>query len=565
MASSVSGIYSSFPSLRPKTPPASAAKSSAFGRREAASVSFPSGARLPAVDRVLSLSDELPLSLHPPPFRLANHREQPTNQEANLIFSPFSDARCPLCPLPPTLDGRFSSPLPRPPRFWRFFPRGSVRSRVCPRAASLLPCSATLDCLSLSECVSLCILSSMRQAFRLGFRGFATPFFEVRPESASFGSRWRAPQPHKSTVLCCMVRACSSVDGKSKVYRELGLFSLKRKIEDAVQRTEKMAPTALQIEEAKWIKLDGLIRDYNLWDDPDKSYDVLVKLADMARAVDALRDLTYKAEEAKLITQLVEMDAINYALFEQAYASSLDMSKFLDCYEMLKLLKGPYDVNGASMVIKAESNGNYHELWAEKLLRMIVEKRQATNGGITSATVEFEFDYAYGFLQGERGVHRMISGSETGSTIDEVAAVDIIPLFRDSAPDLKISEEDLLISCPSSSPEVKVIEGRSGVVIQHVPTGFVVQSLGERSIFANKIKALNRLKAKLLIAARDVGVPGINGFKKENVFDVWGDKHVKDVRSGVEMPDLYSVLDGNIEPLIGAHIQMRLSNDMPPQ
>ncbi|KAK3427646.1 hypothetical protein EUGRSUZ_F03826 [Eucalyptus grandis] len=361
-----------------------------------------------------------------------------------------------------------------------------------------------------------------------------------------------------------MVRACSSVDGKSKVYRELRLFSLKRKIEDAVQRTEKMAPTALQIEEAKWIKLDGLIRDYDLWDDPAKSYDVLVKLADMARAVDALRDLTYKAEEAKLITQLVEMDAINYALFEQAYTSSLDMSKFLDCYEMLKLLKGPYDVNGASMVIKAESNGNYHE------------KRRATNGGITSATVEFEFDYAYGCLQGERGVHRIISGSETGSTIDEVslAAVDIIHLFRDSAPDLKISEEDLLILCPSSSPEVKVIEGWSGVVIQHVPTGFVVQSLGERSIFANKIKALNWLKAKLLIAARDVGVPSINGFKKENVFDVWRDKvrryvlyprkHVKDVRSGVEMPDLYSVLDGNIEPLIGAHIQMRLSNDMPP-
>lgn len=73
------------------------------------------------------------------------------------------------------------------------------------------------------------------------------------------------------------------------------------------------------------------------------------------------------------------------------------------------------------------------QLWAEKLLRMyqkwaekqgywgrIVEKCRATNGGITSATVEFEFDYAYGCLQGERGVHRMISGSETGSTIDEV-------------------------------------------------------------------------------------------------------------------------------------------------
>ncbi|KAF8027310.1 hypothetical protein BT93_E0270 [Corymbia citriodora subsp. variegata] len=411
--------------------------------------------------------------------------------------------------------------------------------------------------------------------------------FRSSISSASFGSTCRSPQPNKLEVSrCCVVRACSSVDGRSKVYRELGLFSLKKKIEDAVQRTEMMAPTALQIEEAKRIKLDGLIRDYDLWDDPAKSNDVLVKLADIARAVDALRDLTFKAEEAKLITQLVEMDAINYALFEQAYTSSLDMSKFLDRYEMLKVLKGIYDVEGASMVIKAESNGNYHELWAEKLLGMyqkwaekqgykgrIVEKRLAKNGGITSATVEFEFDYAYGYLQGERGVHRMIRGSENGSTMDEVslAAVDIIPLFHGSAPDLQINEEDLLTLCPSSSPEVEVSEGRSEVVIQHVPTGFVVQSSGERSIFANKIKALNRLKARLLVTASDIGVPGINGIKKE-MFDVWRDearryilyprKHVKDVRSGVEMPDLYSVLDGNIEPLIRAHIHMRHTNDM---
>lgn len=72
------------------------------------------------------------------------------------------------------------------------------------------------------------------------------------------------------------------------------MFSLKKKIEDAVQRTEMMAPTALQIEEARWIKQDGLIQDYDLWDDPAKSNDAFVKLADIARAVDSLRDLTYK-------------------------------------------------------------------------------------------------------------------------------------------------------------------------------------------------------------------------------------------------------------------------------
>lgn len=86
------------------------------------------------------------------------------------------------------------------------------------------------------------------------------------------------------------------------------------------------------------------------------------------------------------------------------------------------------------------------------------------------------------------------------------------------------------------------------------------------------MKALNRLKARLLVTASDIGVRDIDGIKKEDVFDLWrGEtrryvlyprKHVKDVRSGIKMPDLYSVLDGNIEPLIGAHIHMRHSNDM---
>lgn len=64
-----------------------------------------------------------------------------------------------------------------------------------------------------------------------------------------------------------------------------------------------------------------------------------------------------QAEEAKLITQLAEMDAINYGLFKQAYAASLDVSKALDQYEMSKLLKGLHDIEGACLVIKTRSEG----------------------------------------------------------------------------------------------------------------------------------------------------------------------------------------------------------------
>lgn len=73
-----------------------------------------------------------------------------------------------------------------------------------------------------------------------------------------------------------------------------GLFSLKKKIEDAVIRAEMLAPSALELEEAKRIKQEEMIHESNLWDDPVKSDKILVKFADIAKVVDALKDLTYK-------------------------------------------------------------------------------------------------------------------------------------------------------------------------------------------------------------------------------------------------------------------------------
>ena len=68
-------------------------------------------------------------------------------------------------------------------------------------------------------------------------------------------------------------------------------------------------------------------------------------------------EIFLQVEEAKLITQLAEIDAINFGLFKQAYNASLDVSKVLDQYEMSKILKGPYDMEGACVIILAGSEG----------------------------------------------------------------------------------------------------------------------------------------------------------------------------------------------------------------
>ena len=80
-----------------------------------------------------------------------------------------------------------------------------------------------------------------------------------------------------------------------------------------------------------------------------------------------------QAEEAKLITQLAEIDAVNYNLFEQAYDASLVISDLLDKYEVSKLLRGPYDMEGACVIIKAGSGGNKSEVWLPLFLFFSLE------------------------------------------------------------------------------------------------------------------------------------------------------------------------------------------------
>ncbi|KAG4982775.1 hypothetical protein JHK82_027634 [Glycine max] len=410
----------------------------------------------------------------------------------------------------------------------------------------------------------------------------------VHDVASSFSSKWQhsstvKKQPRARIPQCSLrIRACSSMANKKDIYNQVGLFSLKRKIEDAVLRAEMFASTALEMEEATWIKQEEMVRDFDMWDDPAKSNDILVKLANSAKVVDSLKDLKYKVEEAKLINQLAEINAIDYGLYKQAYETSLDVSEIVDQYEISKLLKGPFDMAGACLVIKAGPKGMYPKLWAEQILSMylrwakrqgyegrIVDKCLYKNGGINSAIIEFEFECAYGYLSGEKGVHYLIRGSPNESSQLEAssATVDVIPMFLESACDLEIDSEDLIISSPLIHGKNKRQTDHT-VCIQHIPTGISVQSYGERSHFANKMKALNRLKAKLLVTTKEQGVASIKSIQKENIVNLWQEeirryvshphKLVHDVKTGVEVPDLNYVLEGNIGPLIAAHINSRV-------
>ncbi|KAL4571730.1 hypothetical protein LXL04_018495 [Taraxacum kok-saghyz] len=391
--------------------------------------------------------------------------------------------------------------------------------------------------------------------------------------TAGFKTRRRLPFPPAASSQPMDIHTSNS-------YKELGMFSLRKKIEDSVNRAEILGLTALEFEETRRIKQEEMIREYDLWDDLSKSSDILIKLADSAKVVDALKDLTYKVEEAKLITELAEMDIINYSLLKQAYTTSVDVSKFLDKYEMSKLLKGKYEFEGACVIIEAGSEGIRSEIWAEQLVGMymkwakkqglkgrIIEKKcLSKSGGIKSAIIEFEYKYAYGYFLGEKGTHRMITSHPELLSEVSSAAIDVVPLFLEETPELIVDEKDLKISYFSL--------GRKGrtVQIQHSPTGLIVQSSGERNDFSNKMKALNRLKAKLLVTMKDQEVKCINEIKNDGVMDMWDQetrryvfrpyKLVQDVKTGIQLADPNFVLNGNLDAFISAHINNRHVCDM---
>ncbi|PKA66993.1 hypothetical protein AXF42_Ash004484 [Apostasia shenzhenica] len=398
--------------------------------------------------------------------------------------------------------------------------------------------------------------------------------------AGAFRTRWFANGRARSSSFS--VRAEQRMEGASdKIYKDLGLFSLKKKINDAVARVETITPVAMELEEERKMKQEEVLRKYNLWDDINASNESLTALADAIKVINGLKEVQHKAEEAKLISQLADMDIINNQLFKQAYIASLDVSKFLDRYEMSKLLNGSYDREGACMVITAGMEGTSSEMWTERLLSMytrwagkhdysatVLEKFPSNDCGAKSAIIEFEEQYMYGYLSGEKGIHKFIHSSLDGSVVRETcsASIDVVPLFLENMVDFNIEDREIEISYPSYYYEAFCCKTKNAVSIRHIPTNTVVQSSGERSQFANKMKALNRLKSKLLVMTMEEGVDP-NRMKDDSALNKSAHevrrymfrphKSVHDLKTGVILHKLNSVLDGNIEPFLRSHINLR--------
>jgi peptide chain release factor 2 len=246
------------------------------------------------------------------------------------------------------------------------------------------------------------------------------------------------------------------------------------------------------------------------------------------------------------------------------------------------MLSGRYDQGSAILAIHAGAGGTDSQDWAAMLLRMylrwaeqsgfaaeLLDSSEGEEAGMKSATIAIDGEYAYGYLQAERGVHRLVRLSPFDSAHrrhTSFALVEVLPQI-DQSDEVTINPADLRIDTYRSAGAggQNVQKNETAIRITHLPTGIVVTCQNERSQTQNRENAMRVLRSKLLDLQRETQAKELAEIKGEHVKAEWGSQirsyvlhpyqMVKDHRTEHETGNTTAVLNGEIDEFIESYLR----------
>ncbi len=319
----------------------------------------------------------------------------------------------------------------------------------------------------------------------------------------------------------------------------------------------------------------------NFWDNQEKAQQIVQQLKPLNALINPFEALTTSGDDLGALCELCAEDAsLEPELEKELHAIENKVADF----DLRAMFTGPQDASNAFIKISAGTGGTEACDWAQMLLRMytrwaerhgyeleMIDELRNDEAGIRSATVAIRGDYAYGYLQSEIGVHRLVRISPFDSNKrrhTSFAAVDVTPDIEGTI-NIEIKPDDLKRDTfrsggPGGQHQNKT---ESGVRYTHIPTGIAAESRTERSQHKNDANALSLLKAKMYRVEEQKRKAATERQYDEKGEVSWGSQIrnyvmqpytlVKDVRTDTQTAQVGNVLDGEIDDFVQAFLRAK--------
>ena len=334
-------------------------------------------------------------------------------------------------------------------------------------------------------------------------------------------------------------------------------------------------------------QIEELTQEMNqpdFWNDLEKSTKTNQKLGALKNKLAHYEKLLSTADDIEVMMTLAKEESDD-DMVKEVGEELAALKAQSDALALETLMRGDYDDSDAILSLHAGAGGTEAQDWTQMLFRMytrycehmgfevkILDLLDGDEAGIKSVTFEVSGDHAYGYLRGEKGVHRLVRISPFDANArrhTSFSSLDVSPILEEDEGDIEINMKDVRVDTYHSSGAggQNVNKTSSAVRMTHFPTGIVVSCQTQRDQVQNRATCLMMLRSKLLELKERAKEEQMADIKGEMKKIEWGSQirsyvfqpytMVKDHRTGFEVGDIDSVMNGDLEGFVTAYLKMQ--------